>query len=356
MLDQVLNVFRITPHYDLAVMKPNQDLFDVTASIVVGMRDVLDDYKPDLVLVQGDTTTSMVTSLASFYRKISVGHVEAGLRTGNIYSPWPEEINRSIIGRLARLHFAPTELSRQNLLREGIHESSIHVTGNTVIDSLLFVADQVKTSEAAKKRVQSDLKKAFRGAPYPVHQWMTNERRLVLITGHRRENFGQGFINICQALRNLAKRFPEIDWLYPVHMNPNVAEVVHERLSGMANVYLTKPLNYEPFVFLMSASYLVLTDSGGIQEEAPSLGKPVLVMRETTERPEAVTAGTVKLVGTKTSAIVDEVTNLVLDPVFYAKMSRAINPYGDGHASGRIARVIQQFAKNRCRSDEDELV
>ena len=336
MLEQVLSLFEITPDYDLAIMKEKQDLYDVTSLVLLGLRDVLEKVKPDVVLVHGDTATSTAAALAAFYQKIPVGHVEAGLRTHNIYSPWPEEMNRQLTGRMATYHFAPTELSRQNLLAEGVSDEHILVTGNTVIDALHQVVKRVKSDAALQQQVAEDLLKAG----YDVTR-LDRGRRLVLITGHRRENFGEGFLHICRAIKTLSERFPEVDFVYPMHLNPNVRKPIHEvfgeDLKGFSNLFFIEPLEYLQFVSLMERSTLVLTDSGGIQEEAPGLGKPVLVMRDTTERPEAVEAGTVKLVGTDYDRIVGSVETLLTDEAAYSQMSRANNPYGDGKACGRIA-------------------
>lgn len=336
MLAQVLSLFEITPDYDLAIMREKQDLYDVTSLVLLGLRDVLEKVKPDVVLVHGDTATSTAAALAAFYQKIPVGHVEAGLRTHNIYSPWPEEMNRQLTGRMATYHFAPTELSRQNLLAEGVHDEHILVTGNTVIDALHQVVERVKGDAALQQRVAEDLLKAG----YDVTR-LDQGRRLVLITGHRRENFGEGFLHICRAIKTLSERFPEVDFVYPMHLNPNVRKPIHEifgeDLKGFSNLFFIEPLEYLQFVSLMERSTLVLTDSGGIQEEAPGLGKPVLVMRDTTERPEAVEAGTVQLVGTDYDRIVGGVETLLTDEAAYSQMSRANNPYGDGKACGRIA-------------------
>lgn len=336
MLEQVLSLFEITPDYDLAIMKAGQDLYDVTSLVLLGLRDVLEKVKPDVVLVHGDTATSTAAALAAFYQKIPVGHVEAGLRTHNIYSPWPEEMNRQLTGRMATYHFAPTELSRQNLLAEGVNDEHVLVTGNTVIDALHQVVERVKGDAALQQRVAKDLLKAG----YDLTR-LDQGRRLVLITGHRRENFGEGFLHICRAIKTLSERFSEADFVYPMHLNPNVRKPIHdlfgEDLKGFSNLFFIEPLEYLQFVSLMERSTLVLTDSGGIQEEAPGLGKPVLVMRDTTERPEAVEAGTVKLVGTDYDRIVGGVETLLTDEAAYSQMSRANNPYGDGKACGRIA-------------------
>ena len=341
MLDQVLKIFEITPDYDLNIMKQGQDLYDVTARVLTGMRDVLKEAQPDVVLVHGDTTTSTAAALAAFYQQIPVGHVEAGLRTHNIYSPWPEEMNRQITGRIATYHFAPTPLSRQNLLAEGVKEEQVAVTGNTVIDALYMVVDKIK----ADRELDAQLEKLLAEAGYDVKR-LDGERRLVLITGHRRENFGDGFIRMCQAIKALTEKHPEVDFVYPMHLNPNVRRPIHEvfgeDLSRLGNMFFIEPLEYLSFVYLMEKSHIVLTDSGGIQEEAPGLGKPVLVMRDTTERPEALEAGTVKLVGTDYERIVTEVSALLSDRDYYEGMSRAVNPYGDGRACGRIVRFLQE--------------
>ena len=338
MLDQVLRIFDVKPDFDLNIMKQGQDLYDVTSRVLVGMRDVLDEVKPDVVLVHGDTTTSMAAALASFYRQIPVGHVEAGLRTHNIYSPWPEEMNRQISGRIATYDFAPTPLSRQNLLDEGVDPEKITVTGNTVIDALHWVVKNVME----KGYVPKDLS---------VATLPREDRRLVLITGHRRENFGEGFICMCTAIRDLALKYPEVDFVYPMHLNPNVRKPIREvfgieisrqvRSDKGRNLFFIEPLDYLDFVYLMSNSYIVLTDSGGIQEEAPGLGKPVLVMRDTTERPEALEAGTVRLVGTDYDRIVTEVSALMDSPSHYQAMSQAVNPYGDGKACPRIVDQLK---------------
>ena len=361
MLDQVLEIFRVKPDYDLNIMKQGQDLYDVTARVLTGMRAVLDEVKPDVVLVHGDTTTSMAAAMAAFYRQIPVGHVEAGLRTHNLYSPWPEEMNRQVTGRIAAYDFAPTALSRQNLLDEGVPEERITVTGNTVIDALQMVVERIRNDEELSTRLGEDLKTAGYDAQ--------RNRRLVLITGHRRENFGEGFISMCTAIRDLARKYPEVDFVYPMHLNPNVRKPIQEvfgdqisrlRPAGSArndngetppratldrndkgNLFFIEPLDYLDFVFLMEKSFIVLTDSGGIQEEAPGLGKPVLVMRDTTERPEALEAGTVRLVGTDYERIVAEVSALLDDPEHYDVMSHAVNPYGDGKACGRIVEKLK---------------
>lgn len=340
MLDQVLHLFEIKPDYDLNIMKQGQDLYDVTARVLVGMRDVLKEAQPDVVLVHGDTTTSTAAALAAFYQQIPVGHVEAGLRTHNIYSPWPEEMNRLITGRIATYHFAPTQLSRQNLLDERVSDSSITVTGNTVIDALYWVVDKIKKDEA----LNAELQGVLATAGYNVNR-LTDGKKLVLITGHRRENFGDGFINMCTAIKDLTQKYPEVDFVYPMHLNPNVRKPIHEvfgeDLSNLGNMFFIEPLEYLSFVYLMEKSTIVLTDSGGIQEEAPGLGKPVLVMRDTTERPEALDAGTVKLVGTNYNRIVSEVSLLLDEEDYYNKMSKAVNPYGDGLACERIVNKIR---------------
>lgn len=333
MLDQVLSIFDIVPDYDLNIMKPGQDLFDISARVLLEIRPVLKDFKPHVVLVHGDTTTSSMAALAAFYEQIPVGHVEAGLRTYNIYSPWPEEINRQITGRIATYHFAPTETAKNNLLRENVKPENIFVTGNTVIDALFLALNKINKSE----KLQEEIKTKIEDFGYPnIERLERNERKLILITGHRRENFGVGFVNMCEAIKEIALTNPDFDLVYPVHLNPNVQEPVHKILGSIPNVFLIQPLEYLPFLFLMEKSYIVLTDSGGIQEEAPSLGKPVLVMRDTTERPEAVEAGTVELVGTNKDLIVAKVNELITNAVHYEKMSKAHNPYGDGNAAIRI--------------------
>ena len=341
MLDQVLHIFEITPDYDLNIMKQGQDLYDVTARVLLGMRDVLKEARPDVVLVHGDTTTSTAAALAAFYQQIPVGHVEAGLRTHNIYSPWPEEMNRQLTGRLATYHFAPTPLSRQNLLAEGVNEKHITVTGNTVIDALYMVVDKIKRD----KVLDAELEKLLKQSGYDVNR-LSAGKKLVLITGHRRENFGDGFISMCRAIKALTEKYPEVDFVYPMHLNPNVRKPIHEvfgeDLSGLGNMFFIEPLEYLSFVYLMEKSTIVLTDSGGIQEEAPGLGKPVLVMRDTTERPEALEAGTVKLVGTDYGKIVGEVSALIDDQDYYDRMGKAVNPYGDGKACGRIIQHLMK--------------
>lgn len=339
MLDQVLHIFEIKPDYDLNIMKQGQDLYDVTARVLTGMRDVLKEVQPDVVLVHGDTTTSTAAALAAFYQQIPVGHVEAGLRTHNIYSPWPEEMNRQITGRIATYHFAPTPLSRQNLLAEGVKDDQITVTGNTVIDALYMVVDKIKRDKA----LDAELEALLKNAGYDVNR-LANGKKLVLITGHRRENFGDGFIHMCTAIKDLTKKYPDVDFVYPMHLNPNVRKPIHEvfgeDLSNLGNMFFIEPLEYLSFVYLMEKSTIVLTDSGGIQEEAPGLGKPVLVMRDTTERPEALEAGTVKLVGTNYDKIVCEVSALLDNEGYYDKMSKAVNPYGDGLACNRIMSYL----------------
>lgn len=332
MLDQVLEVFGITPEYDLNIMAPNQDLYDITAKVLLGLREVLKDFRPDTVLVHGDTTTSMAASLAAFYMQIPVGHVEAGLRTYNMLSPWPEEMNRQVTDRICTYYFAPTEQSRANLLQENIDAKKIFITGNTVIDALLMAVDIISTTAGVKEKMAKELQEKG---------YMVGDREYILVTGHRRENFGDGFLHICKAIKELAALHPEMDIVYPVHLNPNVQKPVYELLSGLSNVYLISPLDYLPFIYAMQHSTLLLTDSGGVQEEAPSLGKPVLVMRDTTERPEAVEAGTVKLVGTDAEAIVSNVTALLQDKEMYKRMSETHNPYGDGQACERIIAALR---------------
>lgn len=335
MLDQVLTIFDIKPDYDLNIMKQGQDLYDVTARVLVGMRDVLKEAQPDVVLVHGDTTTSTAAALAAFYQQIPVGHVEAGLRTHNIYSPWPEEMNRLITGRIAMYHFAPTSLSRENLLKENVSDDAIIVTGNSVIDALYWVVEKIKSDS----NLNAELSEGLKSAGYDINR-LSDGRKLVLITGHRRENFGDGFISMCTAIKDLTKKYPNVDFVYPMHLNPNVRQPIREvfgaDLSNLGNMFFIEPLEYLSFVHLMEKSTIVLTDSGGIQEEAPGLGKPVLVMRDTTERPEALKAGTVKLVGTNYDKIVNEVSALLDDDQYYNKMSHAVNPYGDGLACKRI--------------------
>ena len=332
MLDQVLEVFGITPDYDLNIMAPNQDLYDITSKVLLGLRDVLKDFAPDVVLVHGDTTTSMAASLAAFYRQIAVAHVEAGLRTYDMLSPWPEEMNRQVTDRICTYYFAPTGQSRQNLLRENIEEKKIFVTGNTVIDALLMAVDIIATKTGMEEQIHKEIQEKG---------YTVGERDYILVTGHRRENFGEGFLHICKAIRELASQYPDIDIVYPVHLNPNVQKPVYELLSGLDNVFLISPLDYLPFIYAMQHSILLLTDSGGVQEEAPSLGKPVLVMRNTTERPEAVEAGTVKLVGTDAETIVGNVVELLRNKELYKRMSETHNPYGDGQACERIVNALK---------------
>ena len=339
MLDQVLQIFDIQSDYDLNIMKQGQDLYDVTARVLTGMRDVLKAVQPDLVLVHGDTTTSTAAALAAFYQQIPVGHVEAGLRTHNIYSPWPEEMNRLITGRIAGYHFAPTSLSKQNLLNEGVSEEKIVITGNTVIDALHIVVNKIKNDDD----LDAFLRNALKRNGYNMGR-LINGKKLVLITGHRRENFGDGFISMCQAIKALTIKHSDVDFVYPMHLNPNVRKPIHEvfgeNLTDLGNMFFIEPLEYLLFVYLMEKSTIVLTDSGGIQEEAPGLGKPVLVMRDTTERPEALEAGTVKLVGTNYDKIVAEVSELLDNKIHYEQMSRAVNPYGDGKACRRIVDFL----------------
>lgn len=340
MLDQVLGIFNIKPDFDLDIMKRGQDLFDVTTKVLQGMRMVIKKVNPSIVLVHGDTTTSTATALAAFYLHVPVGHVEAGLRTYDIYSPWPEEVNRQITGRIAAFHFSPTEQSRKNLLAEAVDESNIFVTGNTIIDALHSVVERIDGSPELMLRLNDDvMQKGF-----DVNSAIRRGRKIVLITGHRRENFGDGFLSICNAIQNLAQKYPSVDFVYPMHLNPNVRKPIHDvfgdDLSTLNNLFFIEPLEYLSFVYLMKNSYLILTDSGGIQEEAPGLGKPVLVMRDTTERPEALTAGTVKLVGTDYNKIVNGVSSLLDDAAEYYKMSSATNPYGDGKASKRICEIL----------------
>ena len=333
MLDQVLEIFDIKPDYDLNLMKAGQDLYDITSNVLLGMKSVLDDFKPDIVLVHGDTTTTSATSLATFYQKIKLGHVEAGLRTNNLYNPWPEEANRQITGVLSNYHFAPTKNSQENLLQENKKIENVIVTGNTVIDALFYVLDKIEKNQELKNSIISNINTQYK---------IDNSRKIILVTGHRRENFGQKFINICEALKTIALNNRDVDIVYPVHLNPNVQKPVKEILSGISNVYLIEPLQYEQFIYLMSKSYFLITDSGGVQEEAPSLGKPVLVLRDTTERPEALKAGTVKLVGTNRDIIVKEAQSLLDNYAIYEKMSKAHNPYGDGNASKRIVEFIMK--------------
>lgn len=334
MLDQVLDIFEIVPEYDLNIMKAGQDLYDITANVLVGVRDVLAEFKPDVVFVHGDTSTTFSTSLAAYYAKVKVGHIEAGLRTYNIFSPWPEEGNRQLTSVLANYHFAPTVQSQENLLKEGKNKSDIFVTGNTVIDALMYVVHRIENQPEFKGKIRNKI-----STQYPLD----SQRKMILVTGHRRENFGQGFINICEGLKQIALSNPEIDIVYPVHLNPNVQRPVNKILSNIANVYLIDPLQYEEFIYLMTQAHFIITDSGGIQEEAPSLGKPVLVMRDTTERPEAVVAGTVKLVGCDKEILVREAEKLLNDQREYEMMSRAHNPYGDGKACVRVVQLMQDL-------------
>jgi UDP-N-acetylglucosamine 2-epimerase (non-hydrolysing) len=333
MLDQVLDMFDIVPDYDLNLMNPGQDLYDITVNVLVGMKNVLSEFNPDLVLVHGDTTTTSATSLAAFYQKIKVGHVEAGLRTDDMYSPWPEEANRQITGVLANYHFAPTTTSRDNLIRENKDEKNIVVTGNTVIDALFLALDKIDNNVDLKNNIILNINTQYK---------LYDTKKFILVTGHRRENFGQGFINICEALKTLALNNPDVDIVYPVHLNPNVQKPVKEMLSDVSNIYLINPLQYEAFIYLMRKSYFIVTDSGGVQEEAPSLGKPVLVMRDTTERPEALEAGTIKLVGVNIVMIVNEAQMLLDNDKEYEMMSKAHNPYGDGKACEKIVKFIKE--------------
>ena len=335
MLDQVLSIFDIHPDYDLNIMKAGQDLYDITSRVLTGMREVLREFKPDLVLVHGDTTTSFSAALAAFYQQIPVGHIEAGLRTGNILSPWPEEMNRMLTRCLTQFHFSPTENSKQNLLKENVREENILVTGNTVIDALHMVVNKIHND----RQLQVETEHIILNKGYEIKK----DKKIILITGHRRENFGEGFIHICEAIKEISLKYPLVDLVYPVHLNPNVQKPVNEILQDQNNIYLCEPIEYLPFIYLMENSYLILTDSGGIQEEAPSLGKPVLVMRNTTERPEAVDAGTVKLVGTDKKLIIREITRLMDDREYYDEMSKAHNPYGDGHA---VERILQHLMVN----------
>lgn len=340
MLDQVLQIFEVTPDHDLNIMKQGQDLYDVTSRVLLGLRDVLKQEQPDVVFVHGDTTTSTAAAIAAFYQQIPVAHVEAGLRTHNIYSPWPEEMNRQITSRIARYNFAPTPLSRQNLLQENVDDQTITVTGNTVIDALYMVVNKIKNDQQLGEQLAQNI--CIAG--YDVNR-LNHDKKMVLITGHRRENFGDGFINMCTAIKDLTQKYPDVDFIYPMHLNPNVRKPIHEvfgeDLSGLGNMFFIEPLEYLNFVYLMEKCNIVLTDSGGIQEEAPGLGKPVLVMRDTTERPEAVDAGTVKLVGTDYQKIVDNVSQLLDDTEYYNTMSKAVNPYGDGKACERIVNQLR---------------
>ena len=333
MLDQVLDIFEITPEYDLNIMKAAQDLYDVTSNVLLGLRDVLKDFSPDIVLVHGDTTTTLAASIAAFYQKIAVGHVEAGLRTGDIYSPWPEEANRQLTSQITTYHFAPTQTSAENLFRENTQREKVLVTGNTVIDALFLALEKIDASAELKVKVLMQIEK---------HYKVKKDKKIILITGHRRENFGQGFVDICEALKTLAEQNPDADIVYPVHLNPNVQKPVNEILHNVDNVHLIPPLQYEAFIYLMNLSYFIITDSGGVQEEAPSLGKPVLVMRDTTERPEALEAGTVKLVGTNIKKIIHEAQELLDNKDVYKKMSQAHNPYGDGKACEKILNFLKE--------------
>ena len=347
MLDQVLHIFDIKPDFDLNIMQQGQDLYDITCRVLTGMRDILKTVQPDIVLVHGDTTTSSAAALAAFYQQIPVGHVEAGLRTYNIYSPWPEEMNRQLTGRIATYHFAPTPLSRENLLKENVEQRHIIVTGNTVIDALHIIVNRLKNDKVLAAKQEEVLRQAGYDVNRLKESVNSKHRRLVLITGHRRENFGEGFIHICTSIKDLAEKYPDVDFVYPMHLNPNVRKPIHEvfgkELRGLGNMFFIEPLNYIEFIYLMEKSVIVLTDSGGIQEEAPGLGIPVLVMRDTTERPEAVTAGTVELVGTDYEKIVNGVSTLLDDAKAYEKMSKATNPYGDGKASQRILDYIKEI-------------
>jgi len=333
MLDQVLDLFDIVPDYDLNLMKPGQDLYDITSNVLLGMKDVLSDFKPDVVLVHGDTTTTSATSLSAFYQQIKIGHIEAGLRTGDLSSPFPEEANRQMTGVLANYHFAPTSTSEDNLLKENKNTDSVVITGNTVIDALFLALDKIKNNTY----LEAEIKEKIFNLNYDVR----DDKKIILVTGHRRENHGQGFINICEALKTIALHNKDIDIVYPVHLNPNVKKPVYEILSDIPNIYLIEPLQYEQFIYIMDKSYFIITDSGGVQEEAPSLGKPVLVMRDTTERPEALKAGTVKLVGTNTQKILEEAQKLIDDKIEYEKMSKSHNPYGDGKSCKRIVRFLK---------------
>lgn len=337
MLDQVLSLFSITPDYDLNIMAQGQDLYDVSSRVLLGMREILSKDKPDLVLVHGDTTTSTFSAIAAFYERIPVGHVEAGLRTGDIYSPWPEEINRQLTARLTAFHFSPTETNKKNLLKESIPAEKVWVTGNTVIDALLYITEKLKNDSSLTKLAERTLQQYG----YQLEEGSA-AKKIILVTGHRRENHGQGFVHICTALKTIAEIYPDLDIVYPVHLNPNVRKPVSELLSNIKNVYLIEPLEYIPFILLMSRAHIILTDSGGIQEEAPSLGKPVLVMRNTTERPEALSSGGVKLIGTEVANIYSHVSKLMDDPNFYNAMAKAVNPYGDGLAAARIADILSQ--------------
>ena len=344
MLDQVLDLFEITPEYDLDIMKPGQDLYDVTSNVLLGMKSVLNDFKPDVVFVHGDTSTTFAASLAAFYQQISVAHIEAGLRTGNIYSPWPEEANRQLTTQITSYHFAPTTTSKTNLLKENVNEQSIAVTGNTVIDALFLALEKIKSNKQLESNIIDHLK--------TLDYELKDDKKIILVTGHRRENHGQGFINICTALKEIAVSNPDIDIVYPVHLNPNVQKPVKKLLSSINNIYLIEPLQYEQFIYMMDRSYFIITDSGGVQEEAPSLGKPVLVMRDTTERPEALDAGTVKLVGTDTDLIIKEAQELIDNKKAYELMSKASNPYGDGHACEKVIAFYRTMNKKGERIND----
>ncbi|MDD4156979.1 MAG: UDP-N-acetylglucosamine 2-epimerase (non-hydrolyzing) [Candidatus Cloacimonetes bacterium] len=341
MLDQVLKLFEIIPNYDMNIMKQNQSLYDITSNTLMGMRDIFKKNKPDLVLVQGDTTTSMISALSSFYEHIKVGHIEAGLRTNNIYSPWPEEMNRIIISRIASYHFAPTEFNKQNLINEGIDSDGLYITGNTVIDALFMVVNKFKNNSNMNCQLVNKLKKCG----YDINR-IKNGRKLILITAHRRENFGKGFLDICNAIKSLTIKYPEVDFVYPMHLNPNVRNPIIEIFGrdSIPNIFFIEPLEYLEFIYMMKKSYIILTDSGGVQEEAPSLGKPVIVMRDTTERQEALNTGTVKLVGTDYNKIINEVTILLSDQAYYKNISKKMNPYGDGHASKRIVNILKKIS------------
>lgn len=340
MLDQVLKLFEITPDYDLNIMKSGQDLYDITSNVLLGMKDVLNEFNPDVVFVHGDTTTTFTTSLAAFYQKIKVAHIEAGLRTYDIYSPWPEEINRQLTSKIAAYHFTPTDNSKNNLINEGTDIKNITVTGNTVIDALFLVLKKIKSTSALESKIINSIENKIKSENFHI-----DSSKIILVTGHRRENFGEPFINICKALKCIAEENPNIDIIYPVHLNPNVQKPVYELLSNIKNIYLIQPLQYEEFVYLMDKSHLILTDSGGVQEEAPSLGKPVLVLRETTERPEAVTAGTVRLVGTDKNKIINEVNNLLHGNELYDVMSKAHNPYGNGESCSTIVSFFKNLVQ-----------
>jgi UDP-N-acetylglucosamine 2-epimerase (non-hydrolysing) len=346
MLDQVLDLFEIVPDYDLDIMKPGQDLYDVTSDVLLGMKNVLSDFKPDVVFVHGDTSTTFSTALAAFYQQIKVAHIEAGLRTGNLYSPWPEEANRKLTTQITAYHFAPTATSKANLLKENVSEKSIEVTGNTVIDALFLALEKIKIEKKLEANIVKTINKSINNSTFNIapsgNSAGVQHSKFILVTGHRRENHGQGFINICTALKTLAENNPDVHIVYPVHLNPNVQKPVNDLLNNIPNIYLIEPLQYEEFIYMMDRSYFIITDSGGVQEEAPSLGKPVLVMRDTTERPEAVDAGTVKLVGTDIQLIIDEAQKLLDNPQAYNEMSKASNPYGDGNACTRIVDYLKE--------------